>query len=289
VSAPASAVEPIDARRNAPSRVYWNRAGDIVHLRDELRDLVAYRDLLWSLVHRDLTVRYKRSPLGFLWTMLHPLILMTIFAVIFGAFFRFQIPNFTVYFLAPYIAWTFYDQTVVQSMSSIAWNGALMKRVRVPRSIFVVASTISGLVNLALSLIPLLIIMAVVGAPIRWTLLFLPVAFVIMALFTLGTSLALSSLSIYFADVREMYRAASPAVMYLTPMIYPLSIIPAKYLWMIKLNPLVYLLQLFRAPIYYAIFPTAMTVFVAGLAAILALVVGWIIFRHLAPGFHSHF
>jgi ABC-type polysaccharide/polyol phosphate export permease len=266
----------------------WNRSGEVVHALEEIRDLFTYRDLLRSLVHRDLTVRYKRSPIGFLWTMLHPLILMTIFTIVFSSLFRFQIPNFAVYFLAPYVGWNFFDQTVVQSMASVHWNGPLMKRVRVPRSIFVVASTISGLVNLALSLGPLLLLMLVIGAPVRWTFVFLPVSFLILGTFTLGVCLGLSALSVYFADVREMYQAISPAIMYLTPIVYPLSIVPEKALPLIRLNPLLYLLQLFRGPIYYGVIPTGMTILVAALAALLALVAGWAIFRHLAPGYHIH-
>ena len=173
-------------------------------------------------------------------------------------------------------------------MSNADWSGLLMKRVRIPRSIFVVASTISGLINLALSLVPLVVIMLFVGAPIRWTWIFLPVAFLVLGTFTLGMSLAFSALSVYFADAREMYKAASPAVMYLTPIIYPLSIVPEKFHWLIKLNPLTYLLQLFRGPIYYQIIPTGMTILVAALAASLVLTAGWTIFRHLAPGFHVH-
>jgi homopolymeric O-antigen transport system permease protein len=221
--------------------------------------------------------------------MLHPLILMSIFVVIFSTLFRFQISNFSIYFLAPYIGWNYFNQTVVDSMASFSsWNGALLKRVRVPKSIFVLATTISGLVNLALSLIPLLLLMLWLRMPIGLSWIFLPVSFLILGVFTLGTALALSSLAVYFVDVREMYVAASPAIMYLTPIIYPLSIVPARYLWLIKLNPLVYLLQLFRAPIYYAIMPTGMTVVVAALLASLMLALGWTIFRHLAPGFYIH-
>jgi ABC-type polysaccharide/polyol phosphate export permease len=266
----------------------WNRAGRLVRAHEEIRDLLAYRDLLRSLVHRDLTVRYKRSPLGFLWTMLHPLILMTIFTIVFSALFRFEITHFAIYFLASYIGWTFFDQTIVQSMGSVMWNGPLMKRVRVPRSIFVISTTLSGLVNLTLSLGPLVLLMLFTGAPIRWTFVFLPVSFLIIGTFTLGIALALSSLSIYFADVREMYQAISPAIMYLTPIVYPLSIVPERALPVVRANPLLYLLQLFRAPIYEGALPDPSVILIASGAALLALVAGWAIFRRLAPGYHIH-
>lgn len=249
---------------------------------------MAHRDLLLSLVHRDLTIRYKRSPLGFLWTMLHPLLLMAIFAMVFSQLFRFDISHFSIYFLSEYIGWNFFSQTTIDAMRGPGGNGALMKRVRVPMSVFTVSVTISGMVNMILALIPLLIIMVIVGSPIKLTLLFLPVSFLILGVFTLGVSLALAALSVYFTDVREMYQAASPALMYLTPIIYPMSIVPDKFLWFIKLNPLVYLLEILRAPIYYGILPTATTVLLAFVLALGALAIGWMIFRHLAPGFYPH-
>jgi ABC-2 type transport system permease protein len=278
---------PADPRA-IPLRERWNRAGKRLHLRSEWRDLLEHRDLIRSLVHRDLTVRYKRSPLGVLWTLIHPLILMVIFAIIFSTIFRFQMRSFSIYFLSAFIAWTFFDQTVVQSMASLDWNGAMMKRIRVPQTVFAISTAIAGMINLGLSLIPLFIIMLVVGAPIPWTIVFLPIAALIVGAFALGTALALSALAVFFADVREMYKAISPALMYLTPIIYPLEIVPPQYLWMIKLNPLVYLVQLFRAPVYYAIIPTGLTILVAALCAAGALVIGWIVFRHLAPKFHAH-
>ena len=108
----------------------------------------------------------------------------------------------------------------------------LLKRVRVPKSIFAISTTLSGLVNLCLAYIPLFIIMIVRGAPIRPTVLFLPIAFVIIAIFTLGVSLLLSALAVYFEDVSQMYQAATMALMYLTPIIYPIEIIPYKALWL---------------------------------------------------------
>ncbi|HVT45201.1 MAG TPA: ABC transporter permease [Thermoanaerobaculia bacterium] len=282
-----ASAEPLPAVPGAvPAR--YNRAGQKLGFFEEWRDVVLHRDLLVSLVHRDLTIRYKRSPIGFVWTMLHPLLLMGIFVIIFSAIFRFQTPLYPLYFLSQYVAWAFFAQTTIESMVSMEWNGSLLKRVRVPRSIFALASTISGLANLGLSMIPLALIMVIIGAPFRPTLLFLPFSFLVLGIFTLGLSLALSALSVYFVDVREMYKALIPAVMYLTPIIYPISIVPEQFRWIIKLNPMVYLLQLFRAPVYYGIIPTPQTIVLSVIMAAAALLIGWMTFRHLAPNFYPH-
>lgn len=263
-------------------------AGQPLRLKDELRDLVQHRHLAWQLIHRDLTIRYKRSVLGFLWTMLHPLLMMLIFLVVFSNMFRFATPHYETYFLSEYIAWTFFAQTITQVMVSVAWNGPLMKRIRVPPSIFTLSSTISGLVNLFLSIVMLLLIMFITGAPLRPTLLFLPVSLLIVATFTFGVSLALSALSVFFADLREMIQAALPALMYLTPIIYPISIIPDRWRPMLALNPLAYVLEIVRDPIYYGILPSPLTLTIAVVMAIGSVAFGWMIFSRLAPRFHAH-
>lgn len=263
-------------------------AGQPLLWREELRDIREHAALLFELVHRDLTVRYKRSVLGFLWTMLHPLLLMLIFLVVFSALFRVGAPHYETYFLSAYVAWNFFAQTTVNAMASVAWNGPLMKRVRVPPSIFTLSIVVSGLVNLGLSLIVLFSIMLAVGAPLHATLSFLPISFLLLFLFTLGASLALTAVSIFFGDVREMVQAGMPALMYLTPIIYPISIVPERFRWAIKLNPLVYIVEIVRDPIYYGIIPSPATLTVAAVISFGSLAVGWMIFRHMAPRFHAH-
>jgi len=257
-------------------------------LRRELRDLVRNASLLYELVHRDLTVRYKRSLLGFLWTMLHPLVLMLIFLGVFSHLFRFQTPHYETYFLSAYVAWNFFSQTLLNSMLGIAWNGPLMKRVRVPPSIFTIASTVSGLVNLGLSLVVLFGIMLFVGVPITTNMAFLPVALLIVGIFTLGVSLALTAISVFFGDVREMVQAGMPALMYLTPVIYPVTIVPDRFRWFIKLNPLTYIVEIVRDPVYYGIIPSPATLSLSIIFAVGALVIGWLVFRYTAPRFHAH-
>ncbi len=190
---------------NPETPVLVNSADSKFSTISEIRDLMANSHLLLNLVRRDLTVRYKRSIIGFFWTMLNPLLLMIILTIVFSTIFRFEgIDHFETYFLSEYLVFGFFAQTTVTSMASLSWNGALMKRVRVPKSIFAISTTISGLINLCLAYIPLFIIMIVRGAPIRPSVLFLPVSFLIIGMFTLGVSLLLSALAVYFEDVQHM-------------------------------------------------------------------------------------
>ena len=265
-----------------------NEAGASPRLFQELRTLRAFGHLLVSLFHRDLTVRYKRSVLGFLWTMLNPLMLMVIFVIVFSSLFRFAIRNYETYFLAAFLPWNFFSQTTVGSMSSLAWNGSLMKRVRVPKTIFALASTISGMINLALSFIPLLLIMLVVHAPITPAMLFLPVSLLILGVFTLGVSLVVSSIAVFFTDIREMYTVAMTGFMYLTPIVYPLAVVPDRYRPVIEANPLFYLFELMRQPIYDGKIPSLNTVAISLVSALVSLLLGWFFFSRLSPRFYSH-
>jgi ABC-type polysaccharide/polyol phosphate export permease len=279
-SAAATAALPVHELRN--------RAGERPTFRGEFRSLVEYSHLVSSLVYRDLTVRYKRSVLGFLWTMLNPLLLMVIFVVVFSSLFRFALPHYETYFLSAFLPWTFFAQTTTSAMASLSWNGALMKRVRVPKTIFAVTSTMSGLINLGLSIVPLLLIMLFSRAPITAAMLFLPVSFLILGVMTLGVALGLSALSVFFTDVREMYGVAIQALMYLTPIMYPISIVPLKYRGLVMANPMMYMMELFRSPIYYGELPSLEALVITSLVALLALLVGWRIFRRFANDFYAH-
>ncbi len=260
-------------------------AGQPLRGRDELRDLAGHGNLLYELIHRDLTIRYKRSFFGFFWTMLHPLLLMLIFTAVFSRLFKAQTPHYETYFLSAYVAWNFFAQTTTNSMLGIAWNGPLMKRVRVPRSIFTLSSNLSGIVNLVLSLIVLLLIMLIVHAPLRPSLIALPASLIILGIFTFGVSLGLTAVTVFLADVREMYQAGLPALLYLTPAIYPISIVPERFRWLVRLNPMTFFVEIVRDPIYNGRIPPLRTYSLALLFAFAAVVFGWMIFRRLAPHF----
>ncbi len=269
--------------------VLINAADEKVSVIKEIRDLAAHRNLLWNLVRRDLTVRYKRSMIGFFWTMLNPLLMMLILTVVFSTIFRFEgVGNYPIYFLSAYLVFGFFAQTTNQSMASLAWNGALMKRVRVPKSIFAVSTTLSGLINLLLAYIPLFLIMLATDAPICFTLVYLPISILLIAMFTLGVSLMVSALAVYFEDVQHMYQVVTLALMYLTPIIYPISIIPLKWLWVIRANPLTHFVKLARDPVYGCTLPGQHVILASSSAAVIALVLGWVVFHRLARGFYLH-
>jgi ABC-type polysaccharide/polyol phosphate export permease len=241
--------------------------------------LLRYRDLVRTLVLRDLKVRYRRSTIGFLWTMLQPLLTMLVLSAVFSALFRFDIPNYPVYALAGIMFWNFFSQSITASMNSLRGNAQLFTKVPVPKEVFPVATVIAGVINLLLALIPLLVILVITGHPIRPAILFLPVAILLAALFTLGAGLLLSPLSVFFHDIIEMVGVLLTLFMYLTPLFYPMDIVPERYLWAVRFNPIRSVLEVFRDPIYYGKIPPLSHLTVAVTITVLALVVGALAFR----------
>src|SRR5688572_13034001 len=145
-----------------------------------MTDLLRYRDLVFALVARDLKVRYRRSMIGFVWTMLQPLLTMLVLRTVFSTLFQAkstEVPtNYAVFVLAGLLFWNFFSQSIVSSMNSLRGNAALLKKLPIPKEVFPLAAVLSGVVNLCLALVPLLAILVISGHPIRPAILFLPVS-----------------------------------------------------------------------------------------------------------------
>jgi ABC-2 type transport system permease protein len=251
---------------------------------EELRELLRYSNLVLQTARRNIVVRYKRSVLGIAWTMLAPLgttlILSFVFSRVFGGG-----RSYAVYVLSGMLCWTFFAQATSDSMNNLIWGGGLLKRIYIPRTVFAVSAILTGLINVGFSLAPLLIVMLITGTPIRWTMLTLPVPALFLAMFALGVGLLLSTFALYFADVTEMYSILLTAWMYLSPVIYTEEMLPQEYLWVVKLNPMYYLIKLFRSPIYDGVIPPFTDFLLAGGISLIVLVAGWFLFASKADEF----
>jgi len=266
------------------SPIYDNTTRGFLAL-EELRGVFHYRDLIYQLIQRDIVTRYKRSVLGIAWTLLNPLGTMLVMTIVFSQLFH-TVKGYPVYILSGLLAWTLFSQTTNSSMQQMVWGSALLHRIYMPRAVFAVSAIGTGLVNLILSFIPLIIIMFFTATPPHRSLLFLPVAILLLAAFSLGIGLLLSTISIYFPDAAEMYQVALIAWMYLTPIIYPAEIIPETYrYWLFHLNPMYYLILIFRQPIYDGSLPSfPMLAMGVGISS-LTLIAGWVIFSYKADEF----
>ena len=247
-----------------------------------MREIYRYRDLVFALVARELKVRYRRSAIGFAWTMLQPLLMMLVLQVVFNSLFRFNLPegNYPVYALTGILFWNFFSQSIVASMNSLKGNTPILRKLPVPKDVFPLATVISGLINLVFALVPLLLILLVTHQPMGLSLLFLPVSILLAALFTLGAGLLLSPLAVFFSDVVEMIGVLLSILMYLTPIFYPMKILESSpYLPVVRFNPVRSILEVFRDPIYLGKVPPLSHLSVCVGIAVVALALGAFAFR----------
>lgn len=221
-----------------------------------LKNMKQFKYLLSQLVGRDFKVKYKRSVLGVLWSVLNPLLMMTVMNFVFSHLFRFQIPNYIVYLMTGLVFFNFFAEATNLAMSSIVGNFSLITKVYVPKYIFPLSKVILSLINFGFSLIALYFIIFISGLRLNFIHLLLPLDFIYIFLFALGVSLFLSALSVFFRDMFYIYGIVLMTWTYLTPIMYPASIIPEKYLIFFKLNPLYQYIEYARTIILSAQVPS---------------------------------
>lgn len=267
---------------------YYDSAVHKIPALEEIREISRYKYLILQLTRRDILARYKRSFLGVAWTMLNPLGMMIILSVVFSQLFSSvgsSVQSYPTFVLSGLIAWNFFAQSTNAAMSGLVWGGTLIQRIYIPRTSFGISAIGTALVNFVLSIIPLILVMLVTRSAIHLSVLFLPVSILFLACFSLGVGLILSTMAVYFPDVAEMYQIILLAWMYLTPIIYPEQILPAKLHVILSFNPMYYLIQLFRLPLLDGRIPTITEILPAALWGIGALVIGWIFFTSKSDEF----
>jgi len=248
----------------------------------EFQELFRYKDLVVQLVRRDVITRYKRTVLGVAWTMLHPLAYMVVISLVFSYLFQTK-RVFPVYFLAGFLAWQLFAQGSTHAMRQIVWGGSLFHRIYVPKTLFAVSAVGTGIVNFLLSLVPLGLILIWFRVPIGLPALLLPFALFVLVLFTLGVALLCSTFSTRFPDFVDMYEIALQGWFFLTPLMYPVEILPPwlqNYLpWV---NPMVSIVELFRCCFYYNRFPTLLEWVYPLSVSFMVCFVGWSVFTYFS-------
>jgi ABC-type polysaccharide/polyol phosphate export permease len=244
----------------------------------KLFEVFRYRSLLYNLTMSELKLRYRRSVLGFLWTLLNPLLMMTVMTLVFSRVMRMGTKDYSVLLLAGLLPWTFFSQSINLSLMSIVGKGALLKKVYIPKAIIPLSAVLATLVNSSLAFFPLLSLTAIMGHKLTSAVLFLPVAMVILAVFAVGWSLLFSCLYVYFRDFGHMTEVLLQAWFYASPIIYTLEMVPEQYRDAFTWNPVTYFIECFRAPIFNGALPAAQAVGIALASAIASLVLGTIVF-----------
>lgn len=233
-----------------------------------LADLYTYRGLLQNLVIRDLKARYKNSVLGFLWSLLNPLAMMLVFSAVFTFMIpAHDIPLYPIYILCGLLPWNYFSASVLAGVHSVVGNSALVKKVYFPREILPIAAVLSQLVNFLLALVVLFVALLVFQGPFSPWLWLLPVVILMQTCFTIGLGLILSTLNVFYRDVAMIMDVVVLAWFFLTPVFYPLDILPKEYIlfgitWdvhrlMYIVNPMASIINTYRDLLYWGTYTQA--------------------------------
>ncbi len=250
-----------------------------------IAELVRYRGMIRQMFVRDLKLRYERSIFGVAWALMNPLAMLIVYTVFFSFIVRLGVPRYPVFLLSGLLAWNFVARGMTGVSAAIWHNGYLINRVRFPHESLIISGMLSLLTDLAFELVVLMLILAVLGVPISAAMAFLPVAVLLLLIFGVGVVLFFAVWMSLYKDIEYVLGIAATAWLYMTPVFYPMSLIPERYLALYKLNPMVHLLSLFREPIYCGRLPSLDTVVISAAVSTATLAVGWSLFRRYSPQF----
>lgn len=215
-------------------------------LLETARDIFRFRDLVTALVVRELKMRYRGSVLGFVWSFLNPLLLMLVYALIFSFFSRHEIKNYTVFVLTGLLPWLWFSLGLSHSVGSIVSGGPLIKKIVFPVEVLPLVAVLSNMANYILSLPILFLFYLVGGVTLTAWALFFPVLVVLQFVFMTGLSLILASINVYLKDVEQVLGNVLTLTFFLTPILYPASLIPDRFRVLFYVNPLAPLFEAYR-------------------------------------------
>ena len=237
-----------------------------------------YRFLLTELVKRDIKIRYRRSVLGIFWSFLEPLLFMIVLTIVFSTLFKHSVPNYPVFLLTGRLAYTFFAQGTSGSMFSIYKNASIIKKIYVPKYMYTLGVTISSLITFLLSFVVLFLVMFATHAPFTWYIPLAIVPLILLLIFTTGIGLILATITVFFRDIEHLYGVFLTLLMYGSAIMYPASIIPAKYQFILTYNPLYASIVLFRDCFMYGQWFDPFTLMFLTVSSIGALLVGIVFF-----------
>ena len=241
--------------------------------------LFQYKDLLYLLVERDIKLRYRRSVLGWVWSVLNPLLDMLVKVIVFSYLFSRNIPNYPVYLISGQLMYSFMRESSSAALRSIPDNAAMLKKIYVPKYIFTLSKINSAFVNLLYSLVALLVVMIFtrVRFTFWWFMIVIPIAE--LYVFCVGLGLFLAAANVFFRDIGNIWGVVTLAWMYLTPIFYDLDILsPAMRRWMPRLNPLYMYIRQIRDFILEGSWARYMLTIRGGYLAVLMLAFGLFVF-----------
>lgn len=250
-----------------------------------VKDLVNYSEFLKSNVKKDIRGKYKGSFLGVLWSFINPLLSVLVYAIVFPYIMRIKVENYLIYLITGIIPWTFFTSAINTGIISILSNADIIKKVYFPRIILPISSVTSALVNFFISCIIILVFCIFGGVGISASLLWLPLVALIQYVMLLGFTFILSAIEMYMRDIEHIVNFVLAMAFYATPILYTPDIFPDNLSWILKINPMAYLVNAYRDIFLYHQNPSLYGLIIVGVFSVGIFIIGYIVFERLQKGF----
>lgn len=255
------------------------RAGLVATLRSEVEQVLRFRPVIQNMVTMELRVRYHRSVLGFLWTLLNPILMMITLTIVFSKLLHSDSRSYAVLLFAGMLPWTMFQQTLLESAFCIIQNENLIRKIYLPKLVFPVVRLLINLVVFVLSLVAMFVLMVPLGARFSWAMLLLPVATLLFAMFSLGLGLIIATANTFYRDCSHLVTVFLQAWYFMTPILYDIKKLPADIQWRFWLNPAYPFIRMFQTIIVDGRAPDLATAGLALMIAVVALGVGYAAFK----------
>lgn len=250
-----------------------------------LKNLYNYRELLKTNVKKDIGGKYKNSFLGVLWSFINPLLQIAVYAFVFQIIMRSNIENYAVYLCCALVPWQYFSSVVLRGAATIIDNGNIIKKVYFPREILPLSIVTSEGINFLISTIIILGFVIISGIGLSFNIFWYFLILAIQYIVSLGISFIVSSLSVYFRDFLHLLGVFMQLLFYATPIVYSANDVPASFRWLLKVNPMSYLIEGYRSIFYDKIPPNFRSLGIALIMGIILCVIGYLTFRKLEKGF----
>ena len=250
-----------------------------------VNDLRHYREFLKSNVKKDIRGKYKGSFLGVLWSFINPLLSVLVYAIVFPYIMRIKVENYLIYLITGIIPWTFFTSSINMGLISVLSNADIIKKVYFPRIILPISTVTSCLVNFLISCAIIVLFCLGSGLGISFQILWLPLIALIQYIMLLGFTFILSAIEMYMRDIEHIVNFILSMAFYVTPILYTPDIFPEKLAWVLKVNPMAYLVNAYRSIFFYQKMPDLIGIGVVSIFSIFLFVIGYLIFEKLQKGF----
>jgi ABC-type polysaccharide/polyol phosphate export permease len=250
--------------------------------------LFQYRNLIWELTKRNLTIRYRRSVFGFLWAVLNPLLYALVFTFVFSTLLKSPIDRFSLFVVIGILTWNAFSSSVMESMSVIVGSASLVTRLRFPHEVLPVSTVLASMINFVFALPSIFIIMVVTHSPLTPQLVLFPWVLFLLFCFSLGVSFLSATANVFFRDTRNFLDVLITLWFFLTPIVYNLDAVfvsPQGQRLLYWLNPMASIITLFRHMFYTSYWDAPSFLARTSVSCVTALGVGWIVFAALSPRF----